>query len=275
MKVLELLGFPHAGNDVFSCLIEYNGEKKVAILKIERQVDANLENEIRMIRILKNKGVKLPDVITHGKVNGKKYIATSYNDGKRLSQILSEFKGEEIVKESLKHMKRFGENLGKIHTLDVLEKKIEYRKFHSPISVERSIELGLNKFSDWLHNNKPGNGIEYCFVHGDHHYANILWKDYKITSTLDWELSGTGWKEFDIAWALIIRPSQRFLKSEIEREKFLKGYSLHSTYNKKQLTYCMVMIYQYFYEIGYQMGDNEYNSMVKRELNRLVTGGYV
>ena len=46
----------------------------------------------------------------------------------------------------------------------------------------------------------------------------ILWNNKKISAVLDWELSGIGNKEFDIAWAIINRPSQKFLKTDKGRE---------------------------------------------------------
>ena len=33
------------------------------------------------------------------------------------------------------------------------------------------------------------------FIHGDFHYANVLWKQNDISGVLDWEYSGRGFKE--------------------------------------------------------------------------------
>jgi len=268
MKVLEILGYPHAGNDVFGCQIEFKGDVYKAVLKIARHMDANLEKEWNTIKLLEGKGIDLPEIISYGHVEGRAYIATKYNDGKRLSQILKEYEANQITAESLKHMFNFGENLGKIHTLEIDVEKVSDRKFHHPMSIEKSRELGLEKITEWLQNNTPRDR-DLCFIHGDHHYANVLWKDYNISSTLDWELCGLGWKEFDLAWAIILRPSQTFMKTQEERDKFLEGYRQHSTYDEEKLKYCMVMIYQYFYEMGTQMKDNEYMEFVMEEILRL------
>ena len=49
------------------------------------------------------------------------------------------------------------------------------------------------------------------FIHGDFHYGNILWLDNCVNGVIDWEYSGVGFKEQDIAWALILRPGQKFM----------------------------------------------------------------
>jgi len=269
MKVKEILGYPHAANDVFCCFVDYQGKSHKVILKVERHKEANLENEWEIISFLNGKGLKLPEILTHGRLGEKAYIASKYEEGQRLSQILSKYKKqEEIVKESLNYMSIFGENLGKIHALDVDWKQVDERRFHRPLCKERSVKMGQEHVSNWLEKNRPIS-VEKCFIHGDHHYANILWDKNKIPTTLDWELCGIGWKEFDIAWALISRPSQNFLKSQCERDAFLNGYNLHSSYDKFQSIYCMVMIYQYFYIIGKNTKDFKYLEYVSSELDLL------
>ena len=92
---------------------------------------------------------------------------------------------------------------------------------------------------------------------------------YEISKILDWELSGIGWKEFDLAWALILRPSQTFMKTKEERDTFLEGYSANCSFDEEQLVYCMVMIYQHFYAIGKTLNDNEYMEYIILEFERL------
>jgi thiamine kinase-like enzyme len=46
------------------------------------------------------------------------------------------------------------------------------------MSMELSKKLGLVKVREWLIENNPINH-EMCFVHGDHHYANVLWRNYE------------------------------------------------------------------------------------------------
>ena len=92
--------------------------------------------------------------------------------------------------------------------------------------------------------------ISKGFCHGDFHYANILWKDGHMSAILDFELSGWGNREFDIAWALILRPGQKFLNTEEELSLFLDGYLSAGTCSLNAVRYYMVLIYAYFYRIG-------------------------
>ncbi|MBQ5770491.1 MAG: hypothetical protein IIW08_04865, partial [Clostridia bacterium] len=53
-------------------------------------------------------------------------------------------------------------------------------------------------------------------------------------------------RDFDIAWALILRPGQRFLKTNAEKNLFLTGYAKHGQYNLANVHYYMAQIYVYF-----------------------------
>jgi hypothetical protein len=48
----SILGYPHAGNDVFYVGGVYEGRPCRAFLKVERQTGADVENEIRTIQTL-------------------------------------------------------------------------------------------------------------------------------------------------------------------------------------------------------------------------------
>lgn len=269
MKVIEILGYPHAGNDVFACIIEFKGKRYKSVLKIERHIEGNLENEWNTINKLKESGLKLPNIITYGCIENHRYIVTEFIDGQRISQLIKGCDTNKIVEKSLKYMYKFGENLGRIHKININGQEVTNRKFHYPMDINKSKRIGLEEVSEWLDNNRPIGGTS-CFIHGDYHYANVLWRDYKISGILDWELSGNGWKEFDLAWTLILRPSQTFMKTKKERQTFLKGYRVHQDFNYDHLIYCMVMIYQYFYKIGKKIKDYHYIRFIKSEFSRLI-----
>ena len=88
---------------------------------------------------------------------------------------------------------------------------------------------------------------------------------------LDWELSGIGNKEFDIAWAIINRPSQTFLKTDEEVDKFLEGYQSLSVCNLEYIKYYMLLIYAHF--ISVSKNNQEYKDFVrdllKKEMSRI------
>ncbi|MBU5439614.1 aminoglycoside phosphotransferase family protein [Tissierella sp. MSJ-40] len=269
IKLLSVDGYPHAGNDVFQCSGIKNGELINFYLKVSRQIGADIENEIEAINKLSNSNILVPQIIDSNIKYKYPFIATLEVQGKRLSNILSIYEENEILDQSLHYMPKFGENLGKIHSLDLSWDNVKPRKFHFHPDDEYLKKFNLIKAGDWLAENEPL-AKTMTFIHGDHHYANILWKDGNISSVLDWELCGVGWKEFDIAWALILRPLQRFMKTRVEREAFLEGYNKYGSYDKKALNYCTVLIYMHFYSIGKVAKDNEYTEFVLKEIERIM-----
>lgn len=53
-KPLKILGYPHAGNDVFHVVGEYLGEGITAYIKVARREDAAIKNEVEALKRLKN-----------------------------------------------------------------------------------------------------------------------------------------------------------------------------------------------------------------------------
>lgn len=134
------------------------------------------------------------------------------------------------------------------------------RFFHIP-DQQWFQEQDLMFVYNYLTSNQPAT-VSKCFCHGDFHYANLLWQDKHISAILDFELSGWGNKEFDIAWALILRPGQRFLNTEKEISLFIDGYLSVGSCNWDYVKYYMVLIYSYFYRIG--RTDAAYQPYIKK-----------
>lgn len=83
---------------------------------------------------------------------------------------------------------------------------------------------------------------------------------------LDYELSGTGIREFDLAWALVLRPGQKFLKTAEERELFLSGYLETQPFSRRAFEYYDVLVCCHFYP----MGDGGYQSDIKRSTESVI-----
>lgn len=249
-KLLEILGYPHAGNDVFYAKGIYNNEEVNVFIKVARHIDANIKNEIEVLNKINLK--QKPIVID---TDNEKYLVTLEIEGERLSIILN----NNLNNESLNYMEEYGKMLGQIHKINGDFKKVKDRRFFHIPNKEKLEEENLLDVYNYLIKNKPSEVTE-VFVHGDFHYANILWKDNHISAILDFELSGIGNKEFDIAWSIIRRPGQKFMKTVEEINLFLKGYSLVNSYNFEYLKYYMILIYSYFYYVGYD--DEEYKNYV-------------
>ena len=198
-RPVEIMGYPHAGNDVFHVKGAYAGKEITAYVKVARQEGAGLENEAVILKQL-----DLPYIpkILDADFQDVPFVVTSEMPGRRLSVILAE-KQESTA---LSYMEEYGEALGYIHTLKPNASPVSDRKFfHLPADeVFESLDIAFLKpyFA-----NVPSDQTT-VFTHGDFHYANVLWEDHHISAVLDFELSGYGNRDFDIAWALILRPGQ-------------------------------------------------------------------
>lgn len=252
---IEILGYPHAGNDVFHLKGIYDGKETAAYVKVARQKDAGIKNEVAILKQL-----ELPYIpkILDADFQDVPFVVTAEMPGYRLSFILEDNKDST----ALSYMEEYGETLGYIHTLKPNASTVSDRKFfHIPAdNVFEKLDLVFLKpyFA-----NIPLDKTT-VFTHGDFHYANILWENHHISAVLDFELSGYGNRDFDIAWALILRPGQKFLKTKEERQRFLKGYCKYGSYNAHAVQYYMAQIYIHF--LNFSMDDSAYAEYVKQWL---------
>lgn len=256
-KIIKVLGYPHARNDIFYVKGIFNNKNIYAYVKCCKINENDFKREISF---LNDKNIPNKPKLLDYDLN-EKYMVVKAVRGKKLSQILNDNK--ELS--SLKFLSIYGEKLAKIHKLEIKCGSVEDRKFFHIPSEEYCNEYGLMNFRKYLIKNKPSN-INYCFCHGDMHYANVLWYKNKIVAILDYELSGIGNKEFDIAWTLIRRPGQKFMKTQEEIDSFLSGYSKINDYNYDYVKFYMIQIYLHFYKIG--INDKEYIAFVNKWLEK-------
>lgn len=254
-KLTEVLGYPHAGNDVFYVEGIYEKSKVKAYLKVERQIGADIVREVSTI--LKINYQFKPEVLEYS-LKSPRYILTKEAQGEKLSVIL----GENEKLQSLAYLRKYGGRLAELHQIRGEFLHVKPRKFFNIPDEKFLKDCDLMSIRDYLQENQPKE-ISQCFVHGDFHYANVLWKNHNISCVLDYELSGIGNRDFDIAWAVILRPSQKFLKTNIEIEEFLKGYESISNLNRSNINYYMALIYCYFYEIGLKSGNCSYCDYIR------------
>ena len=252
----EILGYPHAGNDVFYVKGIYNNEETYAFIKVNRQKGADVKNEIEVLNKIHLDNT--PIIIDYDKeMTFRVSIALT---GERLTQILT----DNTNLESLEYLEKYGKKLGEIHLITGDFNNVKDRRFFHIPSKEYFEENGLDlSIYEYLNTNKP-EVINYCFCHGDFHYANILWENKHISGILDFELAGIGNKEFDIAWAIILRQGQKFLRDSIEIETFLKGYKSINSCNYNYVKYYMILIYVWFYEFS----DEEHKKVILSEIER-------
>ena len=251
----EIIGYPHARNDVFHARGIYEDEEITAYIKVARHKDSAIGNEISILSQLDDS--IFPKVLDADFANGAFSVTTDL-PGLRLSNIVGT--NEDMA--SLSYMETYGEALGKLHRLKPTASQQADRKFHHPPSHDMLESLNLADLEEYF-KNTPANG-ETVFCHGDFHYANILWEDHRISAILDFELSGYGNRDMDIAWAIFLRPGQRFLKTEEEREKFLDGYRKFGTYDEAAVRYYTAQFYVWF--LNSCSDDAEYSDYIRRWL---------
>lgn len=253
-SLLEVIGYPHAGNDVFQVEGIYKNEKIEAYIKVARQLGADIENEINTINAINCD--LAPSIIDYDE--GKKQFCVSIaKQGERLSTIV----GDNANQASLDYLYEYGRTLALLHAQNGTFPAVKDRKFFHIPEKHYFSEFNIEFVYDYLVSNQPQT-INKCFCHGDFHYANILWQDKHISAILDFELSGWGNKEFDIAWALILRPGQRFMNTDREISLFINGYLSFGSCNWDYVKYYMILIYSYFYKIG--MEDSAYQSYIMK-----------
>ncbi|MBR2384606.1 MAG: aminoglycoside phosphotransferase family protein [Clostridia bacterium] len=258
-KLLEVLGYPHAGNDVFHAKGICNKEELEVFIKVARQKGADIENEINVINLLNS---SLAPQIIDFDLGETPFVVTVAKRGERLSTILGDNKGLE----SMEYLFEYGQVLAKMHSTTGEFKAVKDRRFFYVPEQNYFKENNLQFVYKYLTEKAP---LEknYCFCHGDFHYANVLWEDKHISAILDFELAGIGNREFDIAWAIIRRPGQPFLVKEEEVQRFLEGYLSIGNYCEEKIKYYMVLVYTYFYQIG--INNEEYTSYVLKVFQKL------
>lgn len=255
---IKILGYPHAGNDVFCIWGMYRGEEVTAFVKVARQAEANIENEVAILSRLHLPVT--PRIIDYG-LDELPFSVTLELPGERLSAIL----GSNDTMESLSYLPEYGATLAKLHKLNVPAQDAPFRRFYLAPKKEILESLGLASLRKYFAH--PPKRIVKCFCHGDFHYANILWSQHHISGILDFELAGCSNRDFDIAWAMFVRPGQRFFKTDAEQQAFLSGYAEFGAYDPAAVRYYMAQCYVHFLQMSGD--DQEYCDYVRTWLSRL------
>ena len=256
-RPVDILGYPHAGNDVFHARGLYEGREVTAYIKAARQQGAAIENEVRLLRTLAVP--HLPQLLDFG-FAGTPFSVTQELPGRRLSAILAEEGGR-----STDYMEEYGGALAAFHRLQPAAEPVADRRFFHRPGEEMLEASGLSFLKNTFAGAQPAG--TRCFCHGDFHYANVLWENGHISGVLDLELAGYGCREFDIAWALIRRPGQKFMNTPEELRLFLRGYG---KCREETVLYYMAQIYVYFLQFSRE--DAEYCAYVRDWLKKTAAG---
>ncbi len=275
IRLLEILSYPHCGNDVIEGRCSYNDNEMNLFIKIERSPKSSFQTEVETLKKLREKKyyLNIPKVIEDGYIDDKKYIVLTKIEKERLSTI---FLSDITSKEKESFLYKYGRELAKIHTISIDD--FDYAPKRTLNDIPRAEkyedvedEVILNAISYLKENNPDFN--QSTFIHGDFHYANIYWKDKEISGVLDWEYSGKGFKEHDIAIALILRNTQTFMDNISDIKSFLSGYKSLGNYEVNNLKWCLINGYVHFYLM--HKNDDVYLNKIKDLLNELRTNDFL
>ena len=257
--IIEEISYPHASNEITEVKAIYKSEIRNFIIKVSRREDSYLERESLILSTINYRLV--PHIIIEGLYNDRYYIVMEKVDGERMSEL------NLTGRLTLEHYKTFGASLGEIHQEDAVLLQAPSRRFHEVLEFDEFVN---NVVNPWLKANEP-KSKDICFCHGDHHYANVLFGSSNEYTVLDWELAGMGFREFDIAWALVLRPGQEFFKEAVEEFAFLEGYSSKSSYNSDNFKWAKVLISSHFYKIGIENSNHEYVEFLRNQIKKNIT----
>lgn len=245
----EIISYPYAGNDVIECICSYKGKNIESFIKIERSKVSGMKEEKNNINLLScnNYYKKIPTILDYCVHDKKSILVLKKIYGNRLSEIINENKEINLNK----YLEKYGEELSIIHSIPYDKFKIAKQRIINDIPTLDNYPLlnQENEIKIYIEYLKKNRCVidEYCFIHGDFHYANILWNNQEITGVLDFEYSGKGFKEQDIAWGIVLRPSQCFFDNVNDIKQFLVGYKKNGTYNVEKLRWCLINGYCHFY----------------------------
>lgn len=264
IKLKKIINYPPAGNDVVELSAFIDDKPQNVFIKIERSKISDFENEYKILTKLleENKYTKIPKVYEYGIYNNKKYLVLEAVKGERLSEILDKELDTEIKE---KMLERYGKELAVLHSikLNKINKALQRTINKAPAEYNEEISKYLKYLKDNTQN------IQYnTFIHGDFHYANILWNNNNISYVLDFEYSGLGFKEQDIAWSLILRPGQKFMNNISDINHFIKGYLTIGQINFTSLKWCLINGYCHFFLM------NKNNQDYKKQILKLLENIY-
>lgn len=265
ISTYKIISYPPAGNDVFECIGTLNtGEKINFVLKSERGSFANFDNEIKILNTLND--FPIPKVIETEKINDFRYIVMSKMEGEKLSDI---FKTNQKA-DKTRYLFMYGKALAQIHKTNLKWDIAKQRDINDIPNTKLYKDLDSWELDviNYLKQTKP-QIVMNTFIHGDFHYGNILWEEYKISAILDWEYSGLGFKEQDIAWALILRPEQQFMDNFNDYNDFLKGYKTVNSFDSQKLKWCLINGLMQFYLMNKNTKNSSYLTKLKSLIEKL------
>lgn len=189
-----------------------------------------LKREYMASKILYETEVSVPEGIIFIDEGDRAFFLKEYSEGITLSDL---FFSRENEGERLYYIRHMAEELRKIHRVavdgytydELINEKLYFAREHlerDTIDHSDFIVDGKNivpeEELEWLENNKPSEG-KVSIIHGDYKPKNIIWKNDKIESIVDWAFVDLGDPYYDIALLF-------YYFNHVEKEAFMKAYGI-------------------------------------------------
>jgi aminoglycoside phosphotransferase (APT) family kinase protein len=229
-------------NDVYFCKGRFKGRTVDFYLKVNKHPHLDLSNEKAVLEELTLSSIPVPRVLWYGDEE-KEFLALGAVGGHMLWDYIDPKRQWYDEYKVLPYLHKYGECLSKIHNLPLQWTLQKRSRLNGLIGEEDLQKDRFKRLVSWLKDNEPTQK-DQIFVHGDFNTASVLFDLDVISGVVDWEFSGSGWREYDLAW--VLRARTGFLNTPAERDAILKGYRQHSSYDEKALRWCEVLNYLHF-----------------------------
>jgi aminoglycoside phosphotransferase (APT) family kinase protein len=231
-----------ATNSVWLCDGLSNGRRAKWFLKVADRSTRALNNEFAILQRLSLSSLPVPHVVRFLEGDHQVLLLTAV-EGQMLWDLVDPRRPGFDTQSVPPLLRAYGACLGEIHRQPIPWTPELRARFYGLIGEQEVADPRFAVLVDWLSANEPTDR-SMCFVHGDYNVANVMVSDGALTGIVDWEFSGIGWKEYEIAWSL--RARTHFLGTMTERREVLEGYATVGSFDEKQLRYCEVLNYLHF-----------------------------
>ena len=147
-SLIEVIGYPHAGNDVFQVKGIYKQQEVEAYIKVARQLGADIENEINTINAVNCE--LAPSIIDYDEEK-KHFCVSLAKQGDRLSVIV----GDNSDYASLDYLYEYGQTLAKLHATEGMFHEVKDRRFFHIPQKQYFSELNIEFVYEYLISNQP------------------------------------------------------------------------------------------------------------------------
>jgi len=229
-------------NDIFFCVGEFDGRPVSAYIKISKHPQLSLSNERAVLAALAPTSLPVPIVLWYGGERNDVLIVEAMA-GRMIWDYIDPRRVRYDGDKAIAYLHSYGECLARIHGLHMSWPPQKRPWLHGLIGEEGLADERFKRLVSWVRTNDSVSP-ERVFVHGDFNTASVLFDNDSVSGVVDWEFAGTGWREYDLAWALRARIS--FLNTRPERDAILNGYCTRASYDENALQFCEVLNYLHF-----------------------------